>query len=139
MRTFLKIVVGAWCAVCINSTFAQTKGQQIDLGKREFEANCASCHGISGKGDGPMREFLTRPPADLTILSRNNAGVFPTQRLYEVIDGRRVPSHGREMPVWGREYKVKDAPMADEPWDAEMYVRTRIMALLDYLSRLQSK
>jgi len=32
-----------------------------------YRVNCALCHGAQGKGDGPMRAFLTGfPPADLT-------------------------------------------------------------------------
>jgi len=37
-----------------------------DAGKALYEANCASCHGISGEGDGPISENLTHTPADLT-------------------------------------------------------------------------
>ena len=29
-----------------------------DFGKREFDANCASCHGMDGKGKGPLVPFL---------------------------------------------------------------------------------
>jgi len=32
-----------------------------------FNANCSSCHGISGKGDGPVGAALTPPPRDFTI------------------------------------------------------------------------
>ena len=33
-------------------------------GKRVYEAHCASCHGMSGNGDGPdARKQLPRPPS----------------------------------------------------------------------------
>lgn len=32
-----------------------------------FNANCSSCHGISGKGDGPVGAALTPPPRNFTI------------------------------------------------------------------------
>lgn len=32
-----------------------------------FNANCASCHGVSGKGDGPVGAALTPAPRDFTI------------------------------------------------------------------------
>ena len=35
-------------------------------GKALFEANCASCHGTSGKGDGPVGAALNPPPRDFT-------------------------------------------------------------------------
>jgi mono/diheme cytochrome c family protein len=35
-------------------------------GKATFTARCSSCHGASGKGDGPAARALPRPPTDLT-------------------------------------------------------------------------
>lgn len=35
-------------------------------GKATFTTNCASCHGDSGKGDGPVGAALTPPPRDFT-------------------------------------------------------------------------
>ena len=32
-----------------------------------FNANCMSCHGISGKGDGPVGAALTPPPRNFAI------------------------------------------------------------------------
>lgn len=123
-------------ALCSGVVLAQ---QKTDLGKREFEANCASCHGVSGKGNGPLVEFLRRSPPDLTLLAKNNKGVFPMDRLYEVIDGANVPSHGaRDMPVWGRDYRIKDAEYYGEnPYDSAALVRSRILTLLEYINRLQ--
>lgn len=115
--------------------------QRVDLGKREFEANCASCHGVDGKGHGVLQELLRRSPPDLTQLSRQNGGVFPMSRLYDVVDGANVPGHGtRDMPVWGRDYRIKDAEYYGEmAYDPEALVRARILALLEYISRLQAK
>jgi len=35
-------------------------------GEAVYRANCASCHGVAGGGDGPAGEGLTPAPADLT-------------------------------------------------------------------------
>jgi mono/diheme cytochrome c family protein len=111
------------------------------FGQREFESNCASCHGMSGRGGGPLVGFLTKSPPDLTQLAKRNGGVFPIARAYEVIEGGAVPAHGsRDMPVWGQDYRVQAATyFMDMPYDPEFYVRTRILALVEYLSRLQSR
>ena len=94
MKTVLKTVaIGAACAAFMGSPLAQ-KIERIDFGKREFDANCASCHGISGKGNGPLAAVLTTRPTDLTQLAKRNDGVLPMARLYEVIDGANVPLHG---------------------------------------------
>lgn len=123
------------------ATVAPQSATRIDQGKREFEANCASCHGMDGKGKGVLVEFLRRSPPDLTQIARQNGGVLPMARLYDVIDGSGVPAHGtREMPVWGRDYRVKDAEYYGEhPYDPEALVRARILTLLDYISRIQQR
>ncbi len=120
----------------------------VDPGKREYLNSCAACHGVSGKlgpGEGAGVEFLKTTPADLTTLTKKNGGVFPFERVYAIIDGRQaVGGHGsRDMPIWGDRYsseKVKAAEhYVDVPYDMEMYVRSRILALIDYINRLQVK
>lgn len=116
--------------------------EKIDIGKREYNANCAVCHGATGKGDGSYGELLKTKMPDLTLLSRNNNGVFPVARVYDVIDGRTtVKAHGpREMPVWGTDYSIKAADYyRDVDYDPDAFVRARILALIDYLNRLQAK
>lgn len=120
---------------------AQGTAQRVDFGKREYDANCAVCHGMTGKGDGPVVELLTKSPPDLRLLAQKNGGVLPLPRLYDVIDGAGVPAHGtRDMPIWGRDYKIRAAEYYFEaPYDPEAYTRARILALLEYISRLQVK
>jgi mono/diheme cytochrome c family protein len=43
-----------------------TAAADAAAGKAPFEANCASCHGTSGKGDGPVGAALNPPPRDFT-------------------------------------------------------------------------
>ena len=81
--------------------------EKIDIGKREYESSCAVCHGLNGKGDdGPLKSLLTQPVPNLTVLAKNNHGVFPFDRVYQIIDGRQeVKAHGtRKMPIWGRAF-----------------------------------
>ena len=35
-------------------------------GKTTYETNCVSCHGASGKGDGPVGAVLQPPPRDFS-------------------------------------------------------------------------
>lgn len=114
-----------------------------DLGRVQYEASCASCHGMRGIGDGPVRAYLTKAPSDLTTLSRRYGGVFPNQMVWEVIDGRTstdIGPHGsREMPVWGIEYRRQALQYPGVVAQPEWAVRGRIVALLDYLASIQSK
>lgn len=141
MTIFLKLVAGVASAAFIVSAFAQPKSDRGDFGKREFESNCASCHGVNGKGNGPITDLLKKSPPDLSMLAKKNGGVFPMERLYKVIEGGDVAAHGtRDMPVWGRDYRIQAAEhYMDAPYDPEAYVRARILALLEYINRLQVK
>jgi mono/diheme cytochrome c family protein len=112
-------------------------------GRKEFLQSCASCHGVSGKGDGPVAKSFTSRPSDLTRLSEANNGVFPISRVHEVIDGRieRLVHGTRDMPVWGERYLQEmispESPgYVSKEW-AEAMVRRRISALVEYISTLQ--
>jgi mono/diheme cytochrome c family protein len=132
-------LVGACLAIAATGALGQGK---VDLGKREFDANCASCHGPKGAGDGPNKPYLTKSPTDLTTLAKANNGILPVNRLYESIDGSKaIPGHGsRDMPTWGNAYRIKAAEYyLDSPYDPEAFVRARILALIEYISRLQVK
>jgi len=138
----ISALVGA--AVVGLPSFAAAQ-QKHDLGKREYDSNCAVCHGQRGKGDGPYGPLMGKGEigaSDLTTLARRNNGVFPFARVYEFVDGTQmVKAHGtREMPIWGADYKVKGAEYyLDIPYDPEVYVRGRILALTEYVYRLQAK
>jgi mono/diheme cytochrome c family protein len=109
-----------------------TSAQPGDIGKAQYQASCASCHGSDGKGDGPVAQALKTPPADLTMLAKNNNGVFPYDRVYQMIDGRNmtIPSHGtREMPVWGYRFGPVEA----------FRFKARMLAVIDYVKSLQQK
>ena len=115
----------------------------IDVGKMEYKYACASCHGASGKGDGPLKSELIRSLPDLTTLAKNNNGVFPFDRVYQIIDGRtEIKTHGsREMPVWGQAFNLQTSIYFENypAHDTESAVRSRILALTEYLYRLQGK
>lgn len=54
------------------------------------------CHGATGKGNGPYVSMLRiESMPDLTTLQAHNSGVYPFERVYETIDGRRaIKAHG---------------------------------------------
>jgi mono/diheme cytochrome c family protein len=127
---------------------ACASAQDVDIGKGEYLSGCAACHGVDAKGNGPVGRELKAHPADLTDLAKKNNGVFPFNRLYQIIDGRNVvSSHGtREMPIWGYRFtpphynlKYADDYVLSPPASSEAAVRGRILAVIDYLNRIQEK
>jgi len=146
--TTTRILVFAVALMLANGFAVAAEKEKIDIGKWEYDHKCAVCHGVSGKGDGGVTDILKKAPANLTVLSKNNGGVFPFDRVSAAIDGRTaIKAHGeRDMPIWGSVYKTETAPAAgsfyfDTPfsYDMELYARARILALVDYLNRIQEK
>ena len=105
-------------------------------GARLYRANCASCHGQTGAGDGPMVPQLSQSPSDLRSLSQRNGGVFPRIAVARQIDGRDMRAvHGsRDMPVWGWQFSHMD----NDQRDPDKQAAARIDALLDYLESIQA-
>jgi mono/diheme cytochrome c family protein len=133
------VSAAGWALLC-GASLAQTT-TKVDLGKQEYNASCAVCHGNTGKGNGAFTPLLKIAPPDMTQLAKQNGGVLPINRLYEMIEGIGVPSHGtRDMPIWGRAYRLQAGEYyVDTPYDAEAFVRTRILSLVEYINRLQVK
>ena len=79
-------------------------------GSISFDLYCASCHGRWGEGNGPAASSLRTAPADLTLLTRRNRGIFPRERVTATIDGSSgSATHGSaDMPVWGPTFRATD-------------------------------
>ncbi len=111
--------------------------QDIESGEQIFNDRCATCHGLDGKGHGPMAAILTLQPADLTQLSASD-GVFPTARVVRRIDGRDpLVSHGSPMPVFGDFFEGKDAALKTKSGQPIMTSQP-IVDLVAWLESLQS-
>jgi len=121
---------------------AAAQQERADSGRWEYDTHCAVCHGLKGKGNGPYAGSTKQAVTDLTTLAKSNNGVFPFQRVYESIDGTKVlEAHGpRDMPIWGRDYSAFLAERyRDAPYIPEALIRARILALTEYVYRLQEK
>ena len=67
-------------------------------GREVFLDRCASCHGQSGKGDGPTAKGLPGPPVGNLTDGEWKHGDRPGDVLNVVLNG--VPNS--QMPAWGR-------------------------------------
>lgn len=105
-------------------------------GKQMYVNYCAPCHGVDGRGQGPVAAALKKQPPNLALLSRNNGGKFPSTRVMSVLQfGAANPSHGTaEMPVWGSVLSGMD-PTNAEPNERAL----RISNLSRYVQSLQTK
>jgi mono/diheme cytochrome c family protein len=103
-------------------------------GEEMFNTYCAVCHGKDGKGNGPAAEALKVPPPDLTVLTKNNKGSYPSLKVSAVIRGEQaMPAHGsKDMPVWGSLFWKMSQGHESE-------VQQRIANLNKYVEGMQQK
>src|SRR4030095_515629 len=103
-------------------------------GEEMYKTYCAVCHGTDGHGQGPAAEALKVPPSNLTLLSKNNKGSYPSLRVSSIIRCEHaVPSHGsKDMPVWGALFW-----RMSQGHEAE--VQQRIANLNKYVEGMQQK
>jgi len=135
VRTMQKLVLKSILLAALLSGFSGSGWPKaVDFGEMAYRTSCAECHGIDGKGNGPMAARLKAKPTDLTVEAKNNNGEFPFEPVYNAIDGRKpiAASTQRHMPVWGQAF-LSFGP------DSQGIPRNRISAIIDYLKRIQAK
>lgn len=109
-----------------------------DSGKREYMNSCATCHGETAKGGGPMTELLKVNVPSLTGLSAANDGVFPMLEVIHTIDGRQgTRGHGFPMPIWGTRFSAQAESDGPGLFGGESIVRGRILSIAYYLESIQ--
>jgi mono/diheme cytochrome c family protein len=128
------LLIGALALVAMRASAFEAVTLLDYSGEEIFGRFCASCHGESARGDGPVARGLTKAVPDLTQITRRY-GNFPADRIRDTIDGRNLISeHGtRVMPVWGYEFWIEEG--GDVVAQREMH--TVIDRLVEYLRSLQ--
>ena len=69
-----------------------TQSGDPQKGKALYERHCVTCHGLGGKGDGPIGQALIPPAANLTLLGK--------QSDKTVLETLRNGRPGTAMPSW---------------------------------------
>jgi mono/diheme cytochrome c family protein len=141
-KTMYVLAAGILAAASLPAARAAAGPQQTaeavvsgTTGAEVFKSYCASCHGTSARGDGPLADALRYRPADLTRIAQRNDGKFEAEKVHRIIDGRKsVKGHGgTDMPVWGDAFKQSATGFSEEA------VKARIQSLTAYLETLQAR
>jgi mono/diheme cytochrome c family protein len=126
LSAFLATLVGAAPALAAPSS-----------GAALYRAECATCHGLSARGDGPMASVLTVAVPDLTLIAARNGGTFPLAHVIAVIDGRtEYAAHGGPMPVFGFRLRGEGVALT-APDGTEIRTSSEIAAIADWLQSVQ--
>ena len=124
---YLVILAVLGAAACVE--------EPID-GRVAYQENCASCHGVDAKGDGPIAAGLTTAPPDLTMIAARNGGVFPTDQVMSTIDGLDRGEHfSTAMPEFGA--GDMGATVIVEEDGLGTPVPMQLLALAEYLESIQ--
>jgi len=136
-RLILLVIAGVAVlgTVCAQRTGVQPRQllPSSVFGPDLFQFYCASCHGLDGRGGGPVAPALKRRVPDLTMMASREGGVFPKTRVTAIVTGDQapaIPAHGsKDMPVWGPIFRALDAETTRNA--------ARIENLVAYLESLQ--
>ncbi len=140
--TLIAVLLVAVAVPVAIATAAQedTASQTVRIfkGKVTYRIYCSNCHGETGHGDGNLAELLSVRPSDLTAISRNNGGKFPTELITQLVDGREtVKGHGlKEMPVWGDAFQKSLQPSWTDETDDERAQR-KILEVVAFVESIQ--
>lgn len=130
---FFSLLASAALALAAKAT-AQPDRIAASVGRGTYRTYCATCHGDSGLGDGPVAQYLKVRPTNLTRLAEKNGGEYPFEKVVKSIDGREeVAGHGSaDMPVWG------DAFSRTLGGESEKEVKARIEQVAHHLWSIQA-
>jgi mono/diheme cytochrome c family protein len=86
-----------------------------ETGKQLYTANCASCHGAAGMGDGPAANSLNPKPKPLAT---EMSSLEDDYLYWRIAEGGAFAPFSSAMPAW------KLAFSEDEIWQVVAFLRT---------------
>ncbi len=99
-------------AVAVLQNPVPADSASVQRGQTIYQANCVTCHGVAGAGDGPLATFLKPPPANLQV--HMAAGHTDGQLFDWITNG----IEGSAMPAFGTRLTEQ------QRWDVINYIRT---------------
>lgn len=115
-RRYVSVLVGMLSMMLLSTPIA-VQAADADQGKKLYGQFCASCHGQTGKGDGPAAAALNPKPRDHT--DKTYMSKMSDDEILKVIkNGGASVGKSPLMPPWGA--SLKD----DQITDVIAYIRT---------------
>ena len=137
MHRFGKITRMKYWLLMVPLLLMGTTIEKTTTGKTLYLQNCVSCHGVDGKGDGPVAARLSTQPPDLTRIAARRNGVWPALEIMEILSGYSRNILPREdMPII---VDLLDNEMSefDRGNGEPILMPTKLIAIANYLEALQ--
>jgi high-affinity iron transporter len=141
----LTSIVSAQLGVALDEIPSDTPS--LARGADVFRANCASCHGTTGRGDGPAAAGLDPKPTDLSGAAlRDQSPLDYYRRITIGVVGTAMPSFELRLPAQDRWAAALYAtllrlpsPSGDVPPDLQAFATTGRMSDAELLTALEAK
>jgi mono/diheme cytochrome c family protein len=103
----LALLLGLAAASQLQAETSQTEA--VQRGTAHYLFFCGNCHGVEGKGDGPLAVHLKMAPTDLTLLQAGNSGTSVAELVMKALDGRHAigETEAHRMPIFSESLEVK--------------------------------
>ena len=112
------VLAAAVAGLALTTSAAQAGKGDPEAGKKLYEQFCLPCHGATGKGDGPVGQYLPVKPADYSK-SMSQYGDKWAEYYFKIIkEGGAAIGRSPLMAPWGGQLKEGDI------WDVISYVET---------------
>ena len=106
MKARLFVGLGLLLFLAPGLGLAQSKGD-AKAGKAKYDANCAGCHGATGKGDGAAAAALNPKPGDMTDGKAMKA--LSDKYLFDIIkNGGASQKKSPIMPASGKKFNDQE-------------------------------
>ncbi len=128
LRCLVVVAMPLAASVCANAEEVATSASGAEV----YQQYCALCHGIDGRGLGPVTEKTTRPAADLTQIAKRNGGQFSASAVSKkIVEGGGIAEHAASrMPAWGKLFAAGADPER---------AGATVAAVTTYIAGLQEK
>ena len=87
----------------------------MSAGKETYNINCASCHGDTGLGDGPIGSSLNPEPGNLAEAQKKMSDGYI---YWRIADGGILEPFNSAMPSW------KGVMSEDQIWEVVSYIHS---------------
>ncbi|MCH7645735.1 MAG: cytochrome c [Nitrospinae bacterium] len=114
------VLVAAVAGLALTTSAVLAGKGDPEAGKKLYEQFCLPCHGATGKGDGPVGEYLPVKPADYSKSMAQYGDKWAEYYFKIIKEGGAAmdPPRSPLMAPWGSQLKEGDI------WDVISYVET---------------